>query len=44
MHYPQIQRGDCHPPRAESLPSKATCLFLNLYCQKEEHKLQVQET
>lgn len=37
MHYPQT-------PRAESLPSKATCHCLNLYRQKEEHRLQVQET
>lgn len=44
MHYPQIQQGDWHLPRAETLPSKATCLCLNLYCQKEEHRFQVQET
>lgn len=37
----------CTTPRspwAESLPSKATCHCLNLYRQKEEHRLQVQET
>lgn len=43
-HYPQIQQGGWASAKGWALPSKVPRLCLSLYCQNEEHRLQVQET